>query len=63
MVDTNSLQDSIAYSKKCILTNREIEYLALASLGYKKIEIAGILSYSVKGISSLSVKSKLERFE
>lgn len=50
MVDTNSLHDSIAYSKKCILTNREIEYLALASLGYKNIEIAGILSVSLGAV-------------
>ena len=36
--------------KKCILTNREIEYLALASLGYKNIEIAGILSVSLGAV-------------
>lgn len=40
---------------KCVLTNREIEYLALVGLGYKNIEIALILI-----VSPSTVKKTLE---
>lgn len=50
MVRTNSIQDAESYSKNCILTNREIEYLSLASLGYKNKEIARVLSVSLGAV-------------
>ncbi len=50
MAGTNILKEPISEFSKCVLTDREIEYLSLASLGFKNKEIAQILSVSIGAV-------------
>ena len=50
MTSIKSPKSNIYISKKCVLTEREIEYLSLASFGFKNKEIAKILSVTVGGV-------------
>lgn len=50
MTSIKSSKSNIYISEKCVLTEREIEYLSLASFGFKNKEIAKILSVTVGGV-------------
>ena len=63
MTSIKSPKSNIYISKKCVLTEREIEYLSLASFGFKNKEIAKILSVTVGNNCIYSQYDKCGYFE